>query len=182
MGDVDTIRQSAPNREEPEPELRKPGNLARKRVLPQKERRSQPKKSGLSGTEPSETTSPAIVLILDDDPSVRRSLRVLISASGFEVETFATPTELLASAISSSNACMVVDIGLPEMSGIEMCQGLKRSGRARPTILISGGTDLIALALAQQSDAVAVLLKPFDEAPLLAAIERALALSIRSRS
>jgi two-component system, LuxR family, response regulator FixJ len=72
---------------------------------------------------------------------------------------------------------MVVDMGLPEMSGIEMCEHLKRSGRALPTILISGGAGLIALALAQQSDAVAVFLKSSDETPLLAAIERALALS-----
>jgi PleD family two-component response regulator len=133
------------NREEPEPELRKPGNLARKPALPWKERRNRPKKSGLGGTEASETTSPAIVLVVDDDPSVRRSLQILISASGFEVETFATPTELLANAIPSSNARMVVDIGLPEMSGIEMCERLKRSGPALPTILISGelrGPDL----------------------------------------
>jgi len=72
---------------------------------------------------------------------------------------------------------MVVDIGLPEISGLEMCERLKRSGRALPTVLISGGADLIALALAKQSDAVAVLLKPFDEAPLLDAIYRALAQS-----
>jgi len=117
------------------------------------------------------------VLIVDDDPSVRRSLAILLSVCGFHVETFATPTELLESTIPSSNACMVVDIGLPEISGLEMCERLKRSGRALPTVLISGGADLIALALAKQSDAVAVLLKPFDEAPLLDAIYRALAQS-----
>ena len=77
---------------------------------------------------------------------------------------------------------MVVDIGLPEMSGIEMCERLKRSGRSLPTILISGGADLITLALSQQSDAIAVLLKPFDEAPLLEALERAVTLSARNRS
>jgi FixJ family two-component response regulator len=145
-------------------------------------RRKRPKKSGLGGTAASETTSPAIALVVDDDPSVRRSLRTLISASGFEVETFATPTELLASAIPSSNACMVVDIGLSEMSGIKTSQRLKRSGRALPTILISGGADLISRAIAQQPDAVAFLLKPFDEAQRLDAIDRALTPSVRNRS
>ena len=161
--------------------MRKPRDLARKRAVPQKQQTNRPEKSELRGTEATDTTIPAIVLVVDDDPSVCSSLKRLLSVCGFDVETFATPTELLASAIPSSNACMVVDIGLPEMSGIEMCERLKRSGRALPTILISGGADLITVALSQQSDAIAVLLKPFDEAPLLEALERAVTLSVRNR-
>ena len=72
---------------------------------------------------------------------------------------------------------MVVDIDMPEMNGIEMCEVLKGSGHGLPTILITGRTDARIRSLAAQSDAVAVLFKPFDEEPLLEAIARALALS-----
>lgn len=119
------------------------------------------------------------MLIVDDDPSVLRALNRLVSAFGFEVKTFVTPSDLLAHKIPRENACMVVDIGLPEMSGIEMCDILKASGRGLPTILITGRTDSRIRSLAARSDAVAVLFKPFDEQPLLDAIGRAVALSTR---
>jgi two-component system response regulator FixJ len=106
-----------------------------------------------------------------------RSLKRLISASGFQVKTFDSPSELIACETPKSNACMVVDIDMPEMNGIEMCEVLKRSGRGLPTILITGRTDTGIRTLAAQSDAAAVLFKPFDEEPLLEAIARALALS-----
>ncbi len=77
---------------------------------------------------------------------------------------------------------MVVDIDMPEMNGIEMCEILKRSGRGLPAILITGRTDARTRSSAAQSDAVAVLYKPFDEEPLLDAIGRALALSSIDRS
>jgi FixJ family two-component response regulator len=121
--------------------------------------------------------SPPIVLVVDDDPSVLRSLNRLISACGFNVQTFAKPSDLLASEIPKRNACMVVDINLPEMTGIELCETLKGSGRALPTILITGRNDERIRRLAAQSDAVSVLFKPFDEEPLLDAIGHALALS-----
>jgi CheY-like chemotaxis protein len=125
------------------------------------------------------TTRPGTVLVVDDDPSVLRSLNRLISASGFTVKVFAKPSELMASEIPTSNACMVVDVDMPEMTGIEMCQVLKRSGRGLPAILITGRTDARTRLKAAQSDAVAVLFKPFDKDPLLEAIGRALALSTR---
>jgi FixJ family two-component response regulator len=127
-------------------------------------------------------TAPGTVLVVDDDPSVLRSLSRLISASGFAVKMFAKPFELIASEIPTTNACMVVDIDMPEMTGIEMCEVLKGSGRGLPAILITGRTDARTRSLAEQSDAVAVLFKPFDKEPLFDAIARALALSTTSRS
>jgi FixJ family two-component response regulator len=125
------------------------------------------------------TNRPETVLVVDDDPSVLRSLNRLISASGFAVKMFATPSELIASEIPTSNACMVVDIHMPEMTGIEMCEVLKGSGRCLPAILITGRTDARTRLLAAQADAVAVLFKPFDKEPLLHAITRAIALSTK---
>jgi FixJ family two-component response regulator len=118
------------------------------------------------------------VLVLDDDASVCRSLKRLLSASGFRVRTFEKPSQLLATDIPSSNACMLVDICLPEMTGIQACEILKSSGRALPTILITGRTDTNVLSLATKPDAVAVLFKPFTEKELLDAIACALSLSI----
>jgi FixJ family two-component response regulator len=123
------------------------------------------------------STRPGTVLVVDDDPSVLRAMGRLISASGFTVKMFAKPSELMASDIPTSNACMVVDIDLPEMTGIEMCEVMKTSGRGLPAILITGRTDSRTRLQAAQADAVAVLFKPFDRLPLLDAIGRALALS-----
>jgi FixJ family two-component response regulator len=117
------------------------------------------------------------VLVVDDDPSFLRALKRLISTFGFHVVTFARPSELLESATPRSNACMVIDIDLPEMTGIEMCERLKSTGCNLPIVLITGRTDRKTREAAAQSDAVAVLYKPFDERPLLDAIVRAIAMS-----
>ena len=153
-------------------------NLARKAAAVRPSAKtSRSVKSKLRSTKAVRTISPATVLVVDDDPSLLRSLNRLVSASGFLVKTFAKPSELLASDTPRSNACMVVDIDMPEMTGIEMCEALKGLGRGLPAILITGRTDARTRSLAAQSDAVAVLFKPFDEEPLLDAIGRALALS-----
>ncbi len=121
--------------------------------------------------------NPATVIVVDDDPSILRSLKRLLLAAGFLVKAFDRPSALLTETIPRSNACLVVDINLPEMNGIEMCQVLKGSPHSLPTILITGRTDDRVRSLAAKSDAVAVLFKPFDEGPFLDAIARALALS-----
>jgi FixJ family two-component response regulator len=154
--------------------------MARKVATARSERTKGRVKSASRRTGAIETTSRGMVLVVDDDASILRSLKRLVSASGFEVKTFGKPSELLASEVPKSNACMVVDIDLPEMNGIEMYEVLKGSGRGLPTILITGRTDVRTRSLAAQSDAIAVLFKPFDEEPLLDAIARALALSARS--
>jgi FixJ family two-component response regulator len=156
-------------------------SLARKEAAARPERASKSAKSKVRATKLVGTISPATVLVVDDDPSVLRSLKRLLSASGFHVKTFGSPSELLESDTPKTNACMVVDIDLPEMTGIEMCEVLKGSGRGLPAILITGRTDARTRTLAAQSDAVAVLFKPFEEEPLLDAIARGIALSTRDR-
>jgi FixJ family two-component response regulator len=155
-------------------------SMARKVAARRYERAGKRAQSMPTEKEAIDAASPGTVLVVDDDASVLRSLKRLVSASGFEVKTFGRPSELLASEMPTSNACMVVDIDLPEMNGIEMCEVLKGSGRCLPTILITGRTDARTRLMAAQSDAIAVLFKPFDEDPLLDAIARALALSTRS--
>jgi two-component system response regulator FixJ len=162
--------------------MRIPTSLARKEAAGRLTRNSKSAKSKNRAIKVISTISSATVLVVDDDPSVLRSLKRLISASGFDVKTFGTPSELLASEIPKSNACMVVDVDMPEMTGTEMCEVLKGSGRCLPTILITGRTDAGTRSLAAQSGAVAVLFKPFEEEPLLDAIARAIALCIHDRS
>lgn len=157
-------------------------SLARKVPAARPKRTHKRTKSMTRGTEVVDATTPATVLVVDDDPSTLRSLKRLVSAFGFEVKTFGRPSELLASKTPGSNACMVADIDMPEMNGIEMCEVLKGSGRGLPTILITGRTDARTRSLAAQSDAIAVLFKPFEEERLLEAIGRALALSSRDTS
>jgi len=163
-------------------EMRIVTSLARKGTPRRSERPHESGKSKVRESKVVDTVSPATVLVVDDDPSVLRSLNRLVTASGFHVETFGRPSELIARETPRSNACMVVDIDMPEMTGIEMCEVLKASGRCLPTILITGRTDAKIRSLAAQSDAVAVLFKPFEEEPLLDAIARAIALSSRDRS
>jgi FixJ family two-component response regulator len=119
---------------------------------------------------------PPTILIVDDDASLLRSLEMLLSVSGFRVKTFAKPSELLASDVPHSNACLIVDINLPELNGFRLCEMLKKSGRRLPTILITGRIDPAVRQLTEKSGAVALLFKPFEEQELLETISSALAL------
>jgi FixJ family two-component response regulator len=135
-----------------------------------KRRRSRARKPNALATR-----SCATVLVVDDDPSVRSSLARLIQAAGFRVLTFDRPSALLGSTIPTDNACMVVDINLPEMNGSALCSALTASGRGLPAVLITGRNDFATQRLIEEADAVAALFKPVDERTLFDAIARAFA-------
>jgi FixJ family two-component response regulator len=114
------------------------------------------------------------VLIVEDDPSVLRSLEQLVRAAGFSVQGFSTPGALLQSDIPHTGACLIVDVNLPEMNGVELCHALAASGRALPAILITGqNEDPKTQRLIQQVQAVAVLYKPFAAVLLFDALSAA---------
>jgi FixJ family two-component response regulator len=117
------------------------------------------------------------VLVVDDDPSVLGALARLIRSSGYRVRTFDRPSALSTADIPRRNACLLVDVYLPEMSGIEMCESLAKSGCALPAILITGRNDAATKRLIDRANALAVLFKPIDEKPLLEAIARGIASS-----
>jgi len=106
----------------------------------------------------------------------------LLRASGFKVEGFASPGALLAASLPARNACLIVDVNLPEMNGQELCDRLAATGRALPSIIITGQSDADTHRLVQEAEAVAVFLKPVYEQPLLDAIAKAVELSNRSKS
>jgi len=117
------------------------------------------------------------VVIVDDDQSALKALATLVRSMGFKVRTFDRPSMLLEKKMPSGNACLLVDIYLPGMNGIELCERLAQSGQELPTIFITGRTDERTQRLVRASRAIAVLYKPIDERPLLETIVRAIALS-----
>lgn len=119
---------------------------------------------------------PAVILV-EDDPSVLRALRRLMVSFGYDVRAFTRPSELQAVAIPKFNACLMFDVRLPEMSGVELYEALAASGCRLPVIMITGQTDDGTLLMISRIKAVAVLIKPFSREALLEAITKALALS-----
>ncbi len=117
------------------------------------------------------------VLVVDDDPSVLTSLRRLIRTAGFQVKIFSRPSELLASEIPAGNACMVLDVNLPEMNGVQLHDLLRASGHDLPAVMITGRRDARTESLLRQAHPVAILFKPFDAAVLWAALAKAVAVS-----
>jgi len=114
------------------------------------------------------------VLLVDDDPSVRRALQRLIQAAGYVVETFADAATYLKRPVATQQACIIIDIRMPGMSGIELQNSIAGSKRALPVVFITGHGDEDVRAQALGAGAVDVLFKPIDGGALVAAIEKAL--------
>jgi FixJ family two-component response regulator len=121
-------------------------------------------------------TKPAVILV-EDDPSVLRALRRLMVSFGYDVCAFTRPSELRAVAIPDFNACLMFDVHLPEMTGVELYETLAASGCRLPVIMITGHADDGTLLMISRINAVAVLIKPFSRDALLQAITKALAVS-----
>jgi len=117
------------------------------------------------------------VIIVDDDTSMLRAIARLVRADGFEVLAFDRPSLLLAADIPESNACLVLDVNLPEMDGVELYETLAAAGRRLPVIMITGRNDSKTQRLIERVKAVSVLLKPFNDTAFLEVIYRALAIS-----
>ncbi len=118
--------------------------------------------------------STATVIVVDDDPSIRRALRRQLQILGFGVLDFESAEEFLASEPPTGDACLLLDVYMPGMTGIELYRSLVASGRDLPTILISGRDDQQTRQMMRKANPIATLLKPFDEKKLLSAIRKAL--------
>ena len=120
-----------------------------------------------------EATGP-IVFVVDDDLSVREALRSLIRSVGLRCETFASAAEFLRSPAPQAPACLVLDVQLPESSGLDLPSELRRAGVEIPIIFITGHGTIPMSVQAMKAGAVEFLTKPFSEQELLAAIEQGL--------
>jgi FixJ family two-component response regulator len=117
---------------------------------------------------------PALVSVVDDSESVRESLPDLLRHVGFDVRAFASAEEFVASDAVDVTSCLVLDVGLPGMSGPELQQELKRQGRALPIVFITAQGDASLRPRLLASGAAAVLFKPFTDTALLDAVNAAL--------
>jgi FixJ family two-component response regulator len=120
------------------------------------------------------TTPSYVIMIVDDDTSMRRAARRLIKSHGFAVETFASAEEFLASEQLKQTACLILDIQMPGLNGLELQQRLGASGYQIPIIFITALNDENARAQALKAGALAYLVKPFEDTDLLSCIKRAL--------
>ena len=114
------------------------------------------------------------IFVIDDEPSVRKSLGRLLRAAGYRVDTFASAGDFLASDPSAGIGCLVLDLQMPELDGLELQQALRRVGRDMPIIFISGHGSIPASVQAMKAGALDFLSKPFLEDDLLRAVADAL--------
>lgn len=121
-----------------------------------------------------EPSGEAIVFVVDDDISVRESLRGLIHSVGLKVETFSTAAEFLQQPPPSQPSCLVLDVALPGLSGMDLQRELAEAQRLIPIIFITGHGDIPMSVRAIKAGAVEFLTKPFQEQALLDSIEQAL--------
>src|ERR1700691_4504694 len=116
-----------------------------------------------------------IVFVVDDDESVRDSVKRLIASVGLRVETFGSTGEFLASKRPEAPACLVLDVRLPDASGLELQRDLAAANIQIPIIFITGHADIPMTVRAMKAGAVEFLTKPFRGQELLDAIQDAIA-------
>ncbi len=116
------------------------------------------------------------ISIVDDDESVREAIKSLLKSVGFKAEAFASAEEFLNSGHLPGTACLILDVRMPGMSGVELQDRLTASQAGVPIIFISAHADEEARARALQSGAVDFLQKPFSDEALLKAIDAAILL------
>jgi len=113
-----------------------------------------------------------IVFVIDDEPSVRASLERLIGSVGLQVQTFSTAKEFLKIKRSDGPACLVLDVRLPDLSGLELQQELTTAKVSLPIVFITGHGDIPMSVRAMKAGAIEFLTKPFKEQDLLEAIHQ----------
>jgi FixJ family two-component response regulator len=122
-------------------------------------------------TPPSEQP---VVFVIDDDPSLREALKSLFQSVGLRVELFGSASEFMQSALPDAPSCLVLDIRLPRLSGLDFQAELVNSNIEMPIIFITGHGDIPMSVRAMKAGAVDFLTKPFRDQDLLDAVARAI--------
>ncbi len=115
-----------------------------------------------------------IVFVVDDDVSVRESLELLIRYEGWQVETFASASDFLSSPRPSVPSCLVLDVSMPGLSGLELQKRVAQSRTEMPIIFITGHGDIPMTVQAMKAGAIEFLTKPFTDEALLGSIRQAI--------
>jgi RNA polymerase sigma factor (sigma-70 family) len=128
------------------------------------------------------TLSKACVFVVDDDQAMRNSLKWLIESVGVRVESFGSADEFLARFEPGRPGCLVLDVRMPGMSGLELIEHLAARNTRVPTVIITGHGDVPMAVRAMKAGAIDFIEKPFNDEALLDAIRRALALEEQQRN
>lgn len=116
----------------------------------------------------------AIIHVVDDDEAVRQSLAFLLGSAGLAVRLYDSAASFLAGLSSVSGGCLITDIRMPGMSGLELLHALKAKACRLPTIVITGHGDVPLAVEAMKAGAIDFIEKPFDQEVLLSAVKTAL--------
>jgi two-component system response regulator FixJ len=117
------------------------------------------------------------VYVVDDDEAVRDSMRVLLESWGLEVADFPSAGDFLARNAEDGFGCLLLDLHMPGMNGLELLEHMQAQGMRLPTIVITGRSDSFLKERALRAGALALLDKPVDDVVLMSSLERAFALA-----
>lgn len=117
------------------------------------------------------------IVVIDDDDAVRDSVSTLLEAHGFSVRCFSSGPEFLQSNFQGKTACLLLDYHMPDMTGIDLLDELKRRGFSYPTVLITGLSDAMIQKRAEAAGVLEVLRKPTPHQVILDAVRHALSAS-----
>jgi len=124
-------------------------------------------------------TSTAVVFVIDDDASMRKSLRRLLDAAHYETELFKSASEFLSRSVHQGPSCVIVDVQMPGLNGIDFQKALIEHSREEQLVFITGHGNIPMCARAMKAGAVDFLPKPFKPKQLLESVERALSRSAK---
>ena len=117
----------------------------------------------------------SVVHLVDDDDSVRRSVGFMLKTSGFQVRSYASGAELLKEAKALEPGCILLDIRMPGMDGLEVQQALNQAGVSLPVVIMTGHGDVPLSVKAMKAGAVDFIEKPFEKGLLLSALKQGFA-------
>jgi FixJ family two-component response regulator len=123
-----------------------------------------------------------VVFLVDDDPSVRKSLTRLLTMASYTVEAFASAGEFLARERYAGPCCLVLDVRMPGLTGLDLQEAVASAGRRMSIVFVTGHVDVRGSVRAMKHGALDVLTKPVDAQDLLAAVQRALAKDLQDRT
>ena len=122
-----------------------------------------------------------LIAIVDDDPSTREGLSSLVRSAGWRAETFASAREFLARPGGQAPSCLVLDLQMPGLSGLDLQKRMAEVGLEVPIVFLTGHGNIPSTVQAMKTGAVEFLTKPFEEEKLLQAIEEAIERDRRTR-
>lgn len=117
----------------------------------------------------------SVISVLDDDPYVRAAINNLLESRGYIVHTFASAEDFLSSTVSTDTSCVIADVQMPSMTGIDLLTQMRAQGSATPFIFITAFPDESVRVRALRAGAICFLGKPFATTEMMQCLDRALA-------